>query len=289
MSSASSYLVPLVAAMSAFGVAGMSTEMAIGWQDDRPVSELRVCADPNNLPYSNERGEGFENALARLIAADLHRTLRYTWWPQRRGFIRETLQVGRCDVVMGMPTTSQSVRLTQPYYRSSFMFVTRRDDHLPPAALDDAHLRRLRIGVHVVGGGNDVPPAHALAARGMMGNVRGYSIYGDYSQPHPPSALIEAVARREIDVAVVWGPLAGYFARRQPAALDVEPIPARFDTPITPMAFDISIAVRRADAQLQAALDGVLKRRRGDVRQLLQRYDVPVVSGASRRFARSME
>jgi len=116
----------------------MSTEMAIGWQDDRPVSELRVCADPNNLPYSNERGEGFENALARLIAADLHRTLRYTWWPQRRGFIRETLQAGRCDVVMGMPTTSQSVRLTQPYYRSSFMFVTRRDDHLPPAALDDA-------------------------------------------------------------------------------------------------------------------------------------------------------
>jgi mxaJ protein len=289
MSSASSFTLPIVAALTAFGVAGMSTEMAIGLQDERPASELRVCADPNNLPYSNEREQGFENALAQLIAADLHRSLRYTWWPQRRGFIRETLQAGRCDVVMGIPTTSQSVRLTQPYYRSSFMFVTRRDAHLPAEAFDDAHLRRLRIGVHVVGGGNDVPPAHALAARGMVANVRGYSIYGDYSKPHPPSALIEAVARGEIDVAVVWGPLAGYFARRQPAALDVEPIPARFDTPFTPMAFDISIGVRRADAQLQTALNEVLKRRREDTRQLLQRYDVPVVTGASRRFARSME
>ena len=107
MSSVSSYAVPIVAAMAAFGVAGMSTEMAIGLQDDRPASELRVCPDPNNLPYSNEREEGFENALAQLIAADLQRSLRYTWWPQRRGFIRETLQAGRCDVVMGMPTTSQ--------------------------------------------------------------------------------------------------------------------------------------------------------------------------------------
>ncbi|HEX5574932.1 MAG TPA: hypothetical protein VFX42_03570, partial [Gemmatimonadales bacterium] len=125
--------------------------------------ELRVCSDPNNLPFSNQRGEGFENRLAELIAGELNATVRYTWWAERRGFIRSTLNAGRCDVVMGMPPGTGSVLTTRPYYRSTYVFVSRRDRHLAVKSLDDAALRRLKIGVQVVGDDYaNTPPVHAL-------------------------------------------------------------------------------------------------------------------------------
>jgi mxaJ protein len=294
MSSGSRLRLPALALAAVAGLVCASSERAGNRQDGPSGSALRVCADPNDLPYSNVRGEGFENALARLIAADLGRSVQYTWWPQRRGFIRNTLQAGRCDVVMGMTASSRTppspgaaahgVQTTLPYYRSAYVFVFRHDvlasRHERGGSMeqvDDAHLKRLRIGVHVVGAGNGVPPAQALAQRGLLGNVRGYSIYGDYSKPHPASALIEGVARGDIDLAVAWGPLAGYFARRQPVPLEIAPVPARFDTARTPMAFDIAIGVRGDEIRLRIALDEVLERRRDAVEQLLLRYGVPLV------------
>ena len=172
---------------------------------------LRVCADPNNLPFSNEREEGFENRLAELLARELGaERVEYTWWAQRRGFFRNTLNAGLCDVVMGVPSSVELAATTRPYYRSTYVFVTRADRGLDIRSLDDEALRRVRVGVSIIGDDYaNAPPAHALAQRGIVGNVVGFSVYGDYAQPNPPARIVEAVAAGDVDVAVVWGPLAG--------------------------------------------------------------------------------
>ena len=246
----------------------------------RSDSLLRVCADPNNLPFSNERGEGFENRLATLVARDLGRELRYTWWAQRRGFVRNTLGAGLCDVVIGMPSGSEAVLTTRPYYRSTYVFVTRAADGAPVRSFDDRRLRRLRVGVHLIGDDYaNTPPAHALARRGLVRNVRGYSIYGNYAEPNPPARLIDAVAAGDIDVAVAWGPLAGYFARRAPVPLVVTPV-ADADEEVA-MTFDISMAVARGDSALRDTLDALLARRGRDVARVLDEYGVPRVAPAA--------
>ena len=177
---------------------------------DVPPGLLRVCADPNNLPFSNDREQGFENAIARIVGAELHRSVRYTWWPQRRGFVRNTLNAGKCDVVLGVPAGYALTRNTRPYYRSTYVFVTRADRHAV-TSFDDPLLRTLRIGVPVAGDDYDnPPPVVALAVRGLYGNVHGFSLYGDYSQTAPPARLVDAVANDDVDVAIAWGPMAGY-------------------------------------------------------------------------------
>jgi quinoprotein dehydrogenase-associated probable ABC transporter substrate-binding protein len=174
---------------------------------------LRVCADPNNLPFSNEAQQGFENRIATLIATDLGVPLRYTWWPERRGFVRNTLKARLCDVVMEVPAAYELTERTAPYYRSTYVFVTRADRHLTIRSFDDPALRHLRIGIHMMGDDYaNSPAAIALARRGLAGQVVPFMIYGDYSKPDPPAEIIRAVANDSIDVAVAWGPLAGYFA-----------------------------------------------------------------------------
>src|SRR6266576_763755 len=126
------------------------------------VRELRVCSDPNNLPFSNQREEGFENRIAELVAKDLNAKLRYTWWAQRRGFVRNTLNAGECDVFIGVPSSFERTRTTIPYYRSTYVFITRRDRHLNVVSFDDPILRRLKIGVQMIGDDfTNTPPAHA--------------------------------------------------------------------------------------------------------------------------------
>src|SRR5919198_383385 len=207
-----------------------------------PQRQLRVCADPNNLPFSNERLEGFENKLAELIAHDLNATLTYTWWAQRRGFIRHTLQAATCDLLMGVPKRLDAVLTTSPYYRSTYVFVYRQGDGPAVRSLDDPLLRSVKIGVQLIGNdGANSPPAHALARRNIIENVVGYSVYGDYARPNPTARIIEAVATGAVDVAVVWGPIAGYFARSQPVPLAVVPIVPPMDSPVLPFVFDIAL------------------------------------------------
>jgi quinoprotein dehydrogenase-associated probable ABC transporter substrate-binding protein len=238
---------------------------------------LRVCADPNNLPFSNRRGQGFENRIAALIARDLNRPLAYFWLPQRRGFIRNTLQAGRCDVVMGTPAQNARVQSTRPYYRSSYVFVTRRDRHLQIRSFDDARLKSLTIGIQVTGDDyNNPPAAQALAARHLVQNVRGYTVYGNYFKPDPQRDVVDAVANRRIDVAVIWGPLAGYYARAQAVPLDVVAVRPERDGPGAVFAFDIAIGVRPEDTALRQAIDTVLVRRRGAIRRILTAYGVPL-------------
>jgi mxaJ protein len=244
--------------------------------------ELRVCADPNNLPFSNEAREGFENKLVELIARDLDATVAYTWWAQRRGFIRNTLKAGECDLVAGAPSNMEMMKTTRPYYRSTYVFVTRGDAPMP-VSFDDPLLRDKIIGVQLVGDdGFNTPPAHALSRRGIVRNVRGYSLYGDYSQPNPPARIVEAVAKGEVDVAVVWGPLAGYFAVRHDAQLRLSPVTPQFDGPRLPMVFDISMGMRREDVALRQEIDVALARRRPEIDAILAEYGVPRVDAPTR-------
>jgi mxaJ protein len=263
---ATAVAVLLAAALAATGDAPGAAAAAV----------LRVCADPNNLPFSNARGEGFENRIADLLARDRGAVVRYTWWAQRRGFFRNTLAAGTCDVVLGVPAGFDRVLATAPYYRSSYVFVIRHDRGPPPRSLDDPALRAARIGVQLIGDDYaNAPPAHALARRGLVANVVGYPLYGDYAQDSPPARIVEAVARGDVDVAIVWGPLAGFFARRQNVALDLAPVPPDPAAPFLPFAFDIAVGVRRADRALRDEIEDVLRRRRAEVESILDAYGVP--------------
>jgi mxaJ protein len=237
-----------------------------------PASPLRVCADPNNLPFSNARLEGLENRLADLVARELKTTVDYVWWAQRRGFVRNTLVAGQCDVIMGVPSSLPAVLTTRPYYRSRYVFVTRADRNLDIRSFDDPRLRKLRIGVQVVGDGANTPPMDALAKRGLVENLVGYTVFGDYAQPDPPARIVEAVSRGEVDLAVVWGPLAGFFAGRSPQRLQLGPVPADGRLPFE---FSISMGVRKNDHALKATLDRILQARRADVERILDEYKVP--------------
>jgi mxaJ protein len=243
-----------------------------------PAAPLRVCADPNNLPFSNQRLEGFENKLAVLLAQELQTTVEYTWWAQRRGFIRNTLNARQCDVLLGVPHQLELVQTSQPYYRSSYVFVVRADSPLKLRTFAEAELKRLRIGVQLIGDdGANSPPVHALTRRGLARNLVGYTVYGDYREENPPARIIEAVANGEVDLAIAWGPLAGYFARRQRVPLTVVPVRQRAAQETLPMSFDISLGVRRGERELLHRLEAALERRRAEVRRLLTEYGVPQI------------
>ena len=275
-----------LAAMLAVATAGKSQPPApqsTGFRAPaRDSRELWVCADPNNLPFSNEREQGFENKIAALIARDLGKTLRYFWEPQRRGFVRTTLNAGNCDVIIGVPAAYAMVETTSPYYRSTYVFVSRRDRHLRLRSFDDPRLRKLLIAIQLTGEDYENPPAaQALATRQLVNNVRGFPVYGDYSHPAPQRAVVEAVAKGTVDTAVVWGPVGGYFALRSSVPLDVTPLDPAATPATLQFAFDISMGVRRGDRQSVADLDRVLERRRAETRAILSRYGVPMLPAAA--------
>jgi mxaJ protein len=240
------------------------------------AAELRVCADPNNLPFSNAKGEGFENKIVDLVAKDMGESVAYTWWAQRRGYVRNTLKAGLCDLWPGVATAVDMLATSRPYYRSDYVFVTRADRHLKITSFDDPQLRNLKIGVQMVG--NDAmntPPAHALARRGIIDNVRGYMLYGDYEKPNPPAAIVDAVARGDIDVAVVWGPLAGYFATKEPAPLTLAAVTPAIDGAQWPMVFDISMGMRRHERPFEDKINEILEQERPRIDAILAEYHVP--------------
>jgi mxaJ protein len=240
---------------------------------------LRVCADPNNMPFSNEHRAGFENAIVELIARELGARVEYTWWAQRRGFVRNTLRAGSCDVIPGVPASMEMTLATRPYYRSSYMFVTRRDANVRFESLDDDQLRRLRVGVQLIGDDYaNSPPAHALARRGIVQNVRGYSVYGDYNNPDPPRRIVDAVVNREVDVAIAWGPMAAYFAAQSPVPLTLQAVTPEIDIPFSPMVFDMAMGVRREDVSLRDELQRIMDTRRASIDSILDAFHVPRIA-----------
>ena len=239
---------------------------------------LRVCSDPNNLPFSNEKQEGFENKIAELIARDMKLKVEYTWWAQRRGFVRNTLRSELCDLIVGMPSSSELALTTVPYYRSTYVFLWRKDRSINIHSFDDAALHNLKIGVQMIGDDfANTPPAHALTKRNVIQNVKAYSVYGDYSQPNPTARVVEAVAKREVDVAVVWGPTAGFFIKHERLPLTLVPVSPQIDLPYLPFVYDISMGVRRGDDAFKEQLERILQTRRAEIDKILDEYGVPRV------------
>ncbi|HEY9111138.1 MAG TPA: quinoprotein dehydrogenase-associated putative ABC transporter substrate-binding protein [Rhodanobacteraceae bacterium] len=239
-------------------------------------SLLRVCADPNDLPFSNRAEQGFENKLARMVAQSLGKQVEFTWWAQGKAFLRDTLDARRCDVVMGLPTDDHAygVLTTHPYYRSSYVLVYRADAPYQLTSLNDPRLRTLQIGVHATGDDwVDLPGGATLAHRGIVKNVHVYKLFADYGRANPSADLIEAVANGDVDVAIAWGPLAGYFATREPVKLAVVPLVQTHT--ILPFQFSISMAVRHGDTALRDKLNTFVKTHRAAIHALLADYGVP--------------
>lgn len=240
-------------------------------------SELTVCADPNNMPFSNQAGQGFENKIVELIARDMHVRLNYLWWAQRRGFVRNTLNASKCDLWPGVPAMLERVAASVPYYRSTYVFVSRADRGLGHLTLDDEKLRKLTIGVQMIGNNaSNTPPAHAIARRGLIENVRGYMLYGNYAENNPTDEIVRSVEQGSIDVAIVWGPQAGYFAAQSRIPLRIENVLPSGEGP-WPMSFDIAMGVRRGDAALLGEINAALSRKREAIDDILTAYHVPLL------------
>jgi len=242
-----------------------------------PAKLLRICADPDDLPFSNDKREGFDNKIAALIASDLGDSLSFTWWPTRRGFVRNTLRAGECDVVIGVPKGYDLVAASDPYYRAAYYVVTRRDRHLAIRSLDDSVIRSLKIGVNMMGDDYaNTPPGQALSARGLGANLVGYHTF--YDNENRPGDIVDAVAAGKIDAAVVWGPIAGYYAKRSAVPLDLVALPDSDSVTGFPFAYDEVMGVRRGDREHLSQLNGVIARRKAEIAQILRDYGIPTAT-----------
>lgn len=238
---------------------------------------FRVCADPNNMPASNDKQEGFENKIATLLAKDFGTTPTYIWWGQRRGFIRNTMNAtlaeGRCDIVIGVPEGYDLVRTTTPYYRSTYVFVHSKN-RKPITSLDDPVLKKLKIGVHLLGDDyENPPPVHELGKRHIVDNVVGFNTF--YSDENQPSAIVDAVSKGTIDVAIVWGPIGAYYAARQKVPLAVTPIPSKPGD--LPFQFNMAMGVKKGNDALYARLEALLQQRQPEIEQILKEFNVPLL------------
>lgn len=237
---------------------------------------LRVCADPNDLPFSNDSRQGFENRLAQLVAKDLGTTLEYIWISQRKSAIDKSLNANECDVWFGVPSELPDVLTTKPYYRSAYVFISRKDHGPVISSLYDEHLRDYRIGIHLVGD-DYAPPAVILAREGLSQNVVGFSLFGGAGESNPAARLVEAVAIGEVDLGIVWGPIAGYFSKSEELPLRISNVkPQNFGG--VPFVYDISAGVRKQDATLKDEIDSVLARNCRAINSLLNEFGVPRVT-----------
>ncbi|MDB5856971.1 MAG: extracellular solute-binding protein family 3 [Ramlibacter sp.] len=240
---------------------------------------LRVCADPDNLPYSRQDGSGFENRIAQLIASDFGVPLEYAWLPDRRGFVRKTMGAGLCDLVVGVPAEFERTANTRPYYRSAYVLVEAAGDIAPPRDFADPRLLQWRLGVQLVG--DDfaaTPPGHALAQAGAVNNVAGFPIAGE--QP-AAERIVQALARGELDAAFIWGPQAGYYALRSARPLQLHYLAPPANLHDQPFAFDIAMGVRRGDQALRERLDDFIVRRQAEIDRILAEYGVPRLEGGA--------
>ena len=212
--------------------------------------ELRVCADPNNMPFSSRDQTGFENRIAAIVAQDLNARLTFVWQRMGRGFVREYLDKAQCDLLIGIPANFRPVLATSPYYRSTYVFVSRREEAVP--SLDSAALHGLKIGVQVLEE-EYTPPGEALARRGLQSGIVGFDTTGDGAD-----SIVRAVADQKVDIAIVWGPLAGYFAKKLGHNLRVTPVEPEVDPPGLPFTFAISMGVRKGNVALRDELEKVL-------------------------------
>jgi mxaJ protein len=237
---------------------------------------IRVCADPDNMPSSNDKGEGYENKIAELVAKELKSKLSYVWYPTRRGYFR-ILNGMYCDMAVEAPAGLDMAGATKPYFRSGYVFVTRKGSGLENInSLADPRLKKAKIGVNTyTSDGVNSPPAMALSRYGVVGNLTGYNTF--YSDQARPEDIIKGVTNKDVDIAIAWGPLAGYFAKQSAVPLVLNPLPARDSLSDIPLQYNIGIAVRRRDKEFRDSLQAVLDRRRPEIEGILKQYNVPLL------------
>ena len=236
---------------------------------------MRVCADPDNMPLSNQKGEGFEQKIAEVIAKEWNAKIEYAWWPVRRGFFARALNGRYCDIAIQAPAEFDMAGVTKPYFRSGYVFVTRKDSGLDIMSLADPRLKKLKIGVNILNSdAENTPPAMALSQYGVVGNLIGYPTF--YTDSIRPEDIVTAVAKKEIDVAIAWGPIAGYFAAKSPVPLNLQPLAERDSLTDFPFRFSIGMGVRRRDRALRDSLQTVLDRKGPEIQAILKQYKIPL-------------
>jgi mxaJ protein len=236
-----------------------------------PARPLRICADPDNLPFSDRAGRGFDNRIAALVAHDLRRKPVFIAARSRRGFLREQFNKNACDVLTGVPSGMHGVATTRPYYRSTYVFVTPAREHLQIASFRDPHLNGRRIGLQILEE-DFSPPSLPLIRNGHAAQLVGFESFGTGG-----GDIIRAVGDGRVGLAVVWGPVAGYFAARQPSPLSLTPVSPAVDPSGVPFAYSIALAVRRKDTALLDALNASLARIEPQIQKILAAYHVPMI------------
>ena len=233
---------------------------------------LRVCADPNNLPFSNQSGEGFENKIAELLAEKLEVELAYTWFPQSIGFIRSTLGARMCDLVIGIVSTSELLQNTNPYYRSTYVLLQRADAEPEVTSLHDIALNDLRVGAVV-----QTPPVSVLAREGLLDHLVPYKLTVDTRVESPGRQMVEDLAAGNIDVGVLWGPIAGYWAQKQSVPIRLLPLASEAEK--ERLDFRITMGLRRNEPQWKNTLNELLTQNRAEIQKILLEYGVPLLDG----------
>ena len=234
------------------------------------TSLLRVCADPSNLPFSNDKLEGYENRIIALIAEELDLEVRYTWFPQTIGFVRNTLRMRDCDLISGITTTSELVQNTNPYYHSAYVMVYRSDSGITAKSMQDPQLADKRLGL-IAG----TPPANLVAQMGLLGNIKPYHLVADTRRHKPARDAIIDVANGVTDVAFVWGPLAGFHAQEVDTELTIKPLV--YEDSRTRLTFRVSMAVRYNETDWKHEINGVLDKLQPEINEILTEYKVPLL------------
>src|SRR6185312_3130552 len=232
---------------------------------------LRVCADPRNMPFSNEKGEGFENKLAELFAEKLNKKLDYMFFPQATGFVRVTLGAHRCDVIMGFPQGDDLVQGTNPYYRTAYALIAKQGSGLEDiTTLEDARLKGKHIGI-VAG----TPPATNMALNGLMANAKPYPLMIDTRVDSSAEAMVNDLNKGEIDAGVLWGPMAGFYAKQSNPPLHVTPLVMEKAGP--QLVYRIGMGVRRADQNWKRLLNRLIQENQPEINKILADYGVPLL------------
>lgn len=236
-------------------------------------TELRVCADPNNLPFSDEKGEGFENKIADIIGADLGLPVSYVWFPQVVGFVRNTLRIRACDLVMGTAGGDGVMETTNPYYHAGYMLVTRRADEIAAHAVTDPALDGKRFGIVAA------TRTNLLLRHGLLGRTRSYALAADTRFYHPARAMLDDLVAGEIDVALVWGPIVGYAIKHdhlplRAVFLDPEPDLPRLD-------YRIAMGVRANEPEWRRRINQAIMRHQKEIAEVLAGYGVETIEGGA--------
>jgi quinoprotein dehydrogenase-associated probable ABC transporter substrate-binding protein len=236
---------------------------------------FRACGDPRNLPFSNDKGEGFENKLAELFAAKLGKKLSYTYFPQATGFVRMTLGSYRCDIIMGFPQGDDQAQVTVPYYRTTYALVVKRGSGLEDVTtIADPKLRDKRIGIVA-----KTPPSTAMAVNGLLGKAKSYPLFIDTRADSSAQAMMDDLAKGEIDCGILWGPMAGYFASQANPPLVV--VPLTQETAGPQMTYRIGMAVRPSDQEWKRTLNQLIMDNQAEINKLLISYNIPILDEAN--------